>query len=144
MMTKSYKTKTKVSNGILFIVMLLLGICMIIPFIWTLSSSFKNNNEIFAYPIQWIPEVFRWSNYVEVCERIPFITYYLNTLKLAVTVTIGQVITCSLAAYSFSKMQYPGRDKIFLCYLATLMVPWHAIMIPQLSLIHISEPTRPY
>ncbi len=134
-MTKSYKTKTKVSNGILFVVMLLLGICMIIPFVWTLSSSFKNNNEIFAYPIKWIPEVFRWSNYTEVCERIPFVTYYLNTLKLAVIVTVGQVITCSLAAYSFSKMQYPGRDKIFLCYLATLMVPWHAIMIPQFLII---------
>ena len=134
-MTKSYKTKTKVSNGILFVVMLLLGICMIIPFVWTLSSSFKNNNEIFAYPIKWIPEVFRWSNYAEVCERIPFVTYYLNTLKLAVIVTVGQVITCSLAAYSFSKMQYPGRDKIFLCYLATLMVPWHAIMIPQFLII---------
>ena len=103
--------------------------------VWTLSSSFKNNNEIFAYPIKWIPEVFRWSNYAEVCERIPFVTYYLNTLKLAVIVTVGQVITCSLAAYSFSKMQYPGRDKIFLCYLATLMVPWHAIMIPQFLII---------
>ena len=79
--------------------------------------------------------MFRWSNYQEVCERIPFITYYLNTLKLAVIVTLGQLFTCSLAAYSFSKMHYPGRDKIFLCYLATMMVPWHAIMIPQFLVV---------
>lgn len=129
------KIKTGISHGILFVVLSVLGITMIIPFIWTLSASFKNNNEIFAYPISWIPEVFRWSNYREVCEQIPFLTYYLNTLKLAVIVTLGQLITCSLAAYSFSKMHYPGRDKIFLCYLATMMVPWHAIMIPQFIIV---------
>lgn len=127
--------KKTVRHGILFAVMLLVGVCMVIPFIWTLSSSFKNNNEIFTYPIRWIPEIFRISNYKEVWSKIPFMTYYLNTVKLSVIVTLGQVLTCSLAAYSFSKLKYPGRDKIFLCYLATLMVPWHAIMIPQFIII---------
>ena len=131
----SKNTKIRISHGLLFVVLLALGITMIIPFVWSLSASFKNNNEIFAYPVSWIPQVFRWSNYQEVCERIPFITYYLNTLKLAVIVTLGQLFTCSLAAYSFSKMHYPGRDKIFLCYLATMMVPWHAIMIPQFLVV---------
>ncbi|MEF2877340.1 MAG: carbohydrate ABC transporter permease [Blautia sp.] len=131
----SKNTKIRISHGVLFVVLLALGITMIIPFVWSLSASFKNNNEIFAYPVSWIPQVFRWSNYQEVCERIPFITYYLNTLKLAVIVTLGQLFTCSLAAYSFSKMHYPGRDKIFLCYLATMMVPWHAIMIPQFLVV---------
>jgi multiple sugar transport system permease protein len=129
------KKKIKLSNVVLFTVMLFVGISMIIPFIWTLSASFKNNNEIFSYPIKWIPEVFRWSNYAEVFSKIPFFTYYWNTIKLTVIVTVGQVVTCSLAAYSFSKMKYPGRDKIFLCYIATLMVPWHAIMIPQFLII---------
>ena len=87
------------------------------------------------FPIKWIPEVFRWSNYEEVWSRIPFLTYYVNTIKLSVIVTVGQIITCSLAAYSFSKLHYPGRDKIFLCYLATMMVPWHAIMIPQFIIV---------
>jgi len=127
--------KKAVRHGILFAVMLLVGVCMVIPFLWTLSSSFKNNNEIFTYPIRWIPEIFRVSNYKEVWSKIPFMTYYLNTVKLSVIVTLGQVLTCSLAAYSFSKLKYPGRDKIFLCYLATLMVPWHAIMIPQFIII---------
>ena len=132
---ESYKTKTKVLHAILFAVLLVIGIAMIMPFIWTLSSSFKNNNEIFSYPIKWIPEVFRWSNYEEVWSRIPFLLYYVNTIKLSVIVTVGQIITCSLAAYSFSKLHYPGRDKIFLCYLATMMVPWHAIMIPQFIIV---------
>lgn len=134
-MKNSINIKKTVGHGILFAVMLIVGICMVIPFIWTLSSSFKNNNEIFTYPIKWIPEIFRVSNYKEVWSKIPFLTYYLNTVKLSVIVTLGQVLTCSLAAYSFSKLKYPGRDKIFLCYLATLMVPWHAIMIPQFIII---------
>ena len=94
----SKNTKIRISHGVLFVVLLALGITMIIPFVWSLSASFKNNNEIFAYPVSWIPQVFRWSNYQEVCERISFITYYLNTLILAVSVTLGQLFTCSLAA----------------------------------------------
>ena len=100
MFRESYTMKKKITNSILFIAMLLIGRLRIIPFVWTLSSSFKNNNEIFSYPIRWIPEVFRWSNYVEVSEKIPFLTYYLNTLKIALIVTLGQIVTASLAAYS--------------------------------------------
>lgn len=134
-MTGSYKRNIKIQHTVLFAVLLAAGLTMLVPFFWTLSSSLKFDREIFEYPIKWIPEVFRWSNYQEVWTRVPFLTYYLNTFKLSVIVTLGQVLTCSLAAYSFAKMSYPGRDKIFLCYLATMMVPWHAIMIPQFIII---------
>jgi multiple sugar transport system permease protein len=129
------KTKQKIGRGILWIVLLAAGLTMMLPFAWTISSSLKLNKEIFQVPYEWIPKTLHWENYVEVWTAVPFLTYYLNTLKLAVIVTAGQVITCSLAAYSFSKMNYPGRDKIFLCYLATMMVPWHAIMIPQFMIV---------
>ena len=135
MLTKSYKTKIRIQHSVLFVVLLVIGLTMLVPFFWTLSSSLKYDREIFEYPIKWIPEVLRWSNYEEVWTRVNFLTYYLNTIKLSLIVTIGQVVTCSLAAYSFAKMGYPGRDKIFLCYLATMMVPWHAIMIPQFIII---------
>lgn len=135
MLTKSYKRKVHIQHSLLFVILLVIGLTMLVPFFWTLSSSFKYDREIFEYPIKWIPEVFRWSNYQEVWTRVNFLTYYLNTIKLSIIVTLGQVVTCSLAAYSFAKMDYPGRDKIFLCYLATMMVPWHAIMIPQFIII---------
>lgn len=135
MLTKSYKTKIRIQHSVLFVVLLVIGLTMLVPFFWTLFSSLKYDREIFEYPIKWIPEVLRWSNYEEVWTRVNFLTYYLNTIKLSLIVTIGQVVTCSLAAYSFAKMDYPGRDKIFLCYLATMMVPWHAIMIPQFIII---------
>lgn len=129
------KANHSIERTILFIILLIFGITMLVPFIWTLSASFKNNNEIFVYPIKWIPDPIRTTNYQRVWTEIPFFTYYFNTAKLAIIVTIGQLITCSLAAYSFSKLKYPGRDKIFLCYLGTMMVPWHAIMIPQFIIV---------
>ena len=135
MLTKSYKRKVRIQHSLLFVILMIIGLTMLVPFFWTLSSSFKYDREIFEYPIKWIPEVFRWSNYQEVWTRVNFLTYYLNTIKLSIIVTVGQVVTCSLAAYSFAKMDYPGRDKIFLCYLATMMVPWHAIVIPQFIII---------
>ncbi len=129
------KLKRRVFRTTLFFVLLAVGIIMIIPFLWTLSSSFKTNNEIFAVPFHWIPESLMLRNYITVWTEVPFLTYYLNTIKLSVIVTLIQVVTCSLAAYAFSKMTFPGRDQIFLCYLATMMVPWHAIMIPQFIII---------
>ena len=133
---ESYKTKTKVLHAILFVVLLVIGYCDDHS---RLSGHFLHHLRItmrfFHIRSNGLPEVFRWSNYEEVWSRIPFLTYYVNTIKLSVIVTVGQIITCSLAAYSFSKLHYPGRDKIFLCYLATMMVPWHAIMIPQFIIV---------
>lgn len=122
-------------RGVLWCVLAILGLLMIIPFLWTISASLKTNTEIFSVPFRWIPETFHWENYVKIWTEIPFLTYYLNTLKIAVIVTVGQVLTSSLAAYSFAKMNYPGRDKVFLCYLATMMIPFHAIMIPQFIMV---------
>lgn len=108
---------------------------MVVPFLWMVSASFKLNTEIFEYPVRWIPRVFRMDNYEKVWNNIPFPIYFLNTLKLSVIITVLQLFTCSLAAYAFTKLRFPGRDLIFLGYLATMMVPWHAIMIPQFIVV---------
>ncbi len=128
---KLEKKKITAGDVVLFIVLILVAFTMVVPFAWMLSASFKNNNEIFLYPIRWIPDPVRVSNYVKVWTEIPFLKYFLNTLVYSVIVTVGQIITCSFAAYAFSKLHFPGRDKIFMLYLGTMMVPWHAIMIPQ-------------
>ncbi|MCH4191681.1 MAG: carbohydrate ABC transporter permease [Butyrivibrio sp.] len=125
------KIRRELSNIILFAVLLLVAFIMVVPFVWMISASFKNNNEIFLYPIRWIPNPIRLKNYVAVWTEIPFLKYFTNTLIYSVIVTAGQIFTCSLAAYAFSKLRFPGRDAIFMVYLATMMVPWHAIMIPQ-------------
>lgn len=134
-MNKECRKKIKLSTICIYIACILVAAIMLIPFVWMLSASFKAKNEIFTTPIKWIPEVFRTVNYEKIFNDIPFLTYFLNTLKITVAVTALQLVTCSMAAYAFSKLKFPGRDKIFLAYLGTMMVPWHAIMIPQFIII---------
>ena len=112
------------------------AVTSLLPFLWMLSGSLKSNNELFAWPIQWIPANPRFQNFKDVLTQIPFVTYFLNTLKLSVINTSLQVITCSLAAYAFSKIEFPGRDKLFLVYLGTMMVPFHVTMIPQYMIMN--------
>ena len=129
------KNKIKVPGVILFIVCVLVAAVMLIPFIWMLSASFKQNTEIFRKPLQWLPEIFRIENYTRVWTQVNFLKYYLNTIKVTVISVAIQVLTCSLAAFAFTKLKFPGRDKIFFAYIATMMVPWNAIMIPQFIII---------
>lgn len=131
----SNKVSRVALGSVRMILLLAVAFIMVLPFVWMLSSSLKYDKEIFTYPTKWIPEVFRWANYQEVWTRISFPTFYLNTIKLAAIITAGQLLTCSLAAYAFAKLNFPGRDKLFLGYLGTMMIPWHAIMIPQFIII---------
>lgn len=131
------KKRSRISKRtiLLFIVCLIVAFVMIIPFYWMVSASFKAKTEIFTKPIQWIPRAFRTVNYETVLHQIPFPIYFFNTAKITICVTLLQLITCSMAAFAFAKLNFPGRDKIFLGYLATMMVPWHAIMIPQFMVV---------
>ncbi len=129
------KRNERIVNTIFLIIAILVAVIMIVPFLWMLSASFKLKNEIFSVPIQWIPKTFHLDNYDEVLNKINFPTYFLNTAKITVSITLLQVITCSMAAYAFSKLKWPGRDMVFLLYLGTMMIPWHAIMIPQFVII---------
>lgn len=111
------------------------SVTMIFPFLWMLSASFKDSLEVFANPMQLIPESFDFANYVYIWNRAKYPVLFFNTLKLAGIITLLQLITCSLAAYAFSKLEFPERDKLFIVYLATLMVPYQVVMIPQFSII---------
>jgi multiple sugar transport system permease protein len=99
------------------------------------TSSLKTNNEVFTIPIQWIPEDFRWGNYVEIWRRSDVETWIKNTLMLSVVITFLQLFTGSFAAYGFSRVRFPGRDVLFLAYVGTIAVPWQAYMIPQFILM---------
>jgi multiple sugar transport system permease protein len=136
-MSKNISKKPKIKPRLMinFILCVIIAFIMIIPFVWMLSASFKAKTEIFTDPIQWIPRVFRTVNYEKVLNDIPFPIYFLNTAKITICVTALQLVTCSMAAFAFAKLKFPGRDKLFLAYLGTMMVPWHAIMIPQFMVI---------
>jgi multiple sugar transport system permease protein len=112
---------------------LLTALCLLVlvPFAWMISSSLKHDNQVFTVPTQWIPREFVWSNYVDIWTQIPMLAYLRNSAFLAITISALQVLTGSFAAYGFAKLRFPGRDWLFLAYLATIAVPWQAYMIPQ-------------
>lgn len=106
------------------------GLIMVLPFLWSVTTSFKQPDQVFTLPPFSVPWPLDFSAYVQVLDRINFGLYALNTLKIASLVTLGQVITSSLAGYAFAKIDFPGRNIIFLLFLATMMVPAAVTMIP--------------
>jgi multiple sugar transport system permease protein len=111
--------------------LLLIGVfVMITPFIWSFTTSFKELRQVFGTPWFYIPWPLNFSAYEAVFNRIAFVTYLLNTFKVAFLITAGQVLTCSLAGYAFARLRFPGRNQLFLAYLATMMIPGIVTMIP--------------
>jgi len=115
----------------LYIVLIAVALFTLIPFVWMISSSLKLDREVFAYPMKWIPETFRWENYLLIWQKVPMLTYFKNTAFIAIVVTTLQTLTSSFAAYAFAKLSFKGRDVLFLAYIATIAVPWQAYMLPQ-------------
>lgn len=106
------------------------ALTMITPFLWMVSTSLKPLEQVFVYPPQWVPNPVQWQNYQELLSRVPFAAYALNSLKIAAAITLGQLFTCSLAGYAFARLRFPGRDVLFLAYIATMMIPGQVTMIP--------------
>ena len=106
------------------------GVLMLIPFVWMVSTSFKSLDQVFTYPPVWIPNPFVWENYPEAFTSVPFALWFVNSFKISAAVTLGQLFTCSLAGFTFARMRFPGREALFLLYLATMMVPLHVTIIP--------------
>jgi multiple sugar transport system permease protein len=111
------------------------GITMAFPFLWMLSTSIKPEHEVFTSGLSLIPRTVRLDNYHEMTHQIPFGGYYMNSVIVSVAITLGQVLTSAMAAFAFARLRFPGRDRIFLCYLGTLMVPSAVLMIPNFMLL---------
>ncbi|WP_156374060.1 carbohydrate ABC transporter permease [Cellulomonas sp. Leaf334] len=120
-----------VRTAVMYVLITVIALGVLVPFVWMVSSSLKNNNEVFTVPTQWIPRDFQWNNYVDIWSRIPMTTYLRNSLFLSLVITFLQVLTGSFAAYGFSKVRWRGRDALFVAYIATIAVPWQAYMVPQ-------------
>ncbi len=118
-----------------YILLTLFGVSMVIPFLWMVSTSLKEPGDVFTYPPKWVPVPIIWENYPKAWNAVPFARGYMNSIFVAVTVTFGQVFTSSLAAYAFARLSFPGRDKLFLGYLGTMMIPGAVTMIPVFILL---------
>lgn len=131
------KTKKRITGGTIGILAILgLGtVVMIVPFIWMVLTSFKTYQETLAVPIQWFPSSFQLDNYKEVLNKLNFGRYYVNTIITTTSVTILQVLICSMAAYGFARLEFPGRNFMFFLVLSMLMIPQQMTLIPSFVLL---------
>ena len=100
------------------------------PLLWMISTSLKDDPQVYVVPPIWIPNPSRPLNYVEILTRRPMGLYFLNTLRYSIPSAIGVLLSCALVAYSFARMRWPGRDVLFFLCLATMMIPFQVTMIP--------------
>ena len=124
------KTKKRISNLIIQIILIIMAALAIFPFLWMVSTSLKGAQEAFAYPPSLIPEIFRWENYKKALTDLPFDKAYFNSLKLAVINVTGQVTTSAMAGYALGKLKFRGSNVVFGGFITVMMVPYTVISIP--------------
>jgi multiple sugar transport system permease protein len=120
---------------ILYVVLLPGALVFASVFVYAVLSAVKPPDEVLSTPIKWLPSQFRWSNFKQPFEQVPFARYYINSVVVGVAVTLLNVVTCTLAGYSFSKFAYRGRSLLFLIVMATMMIPLEVIYVPLYALV---------
>jgi len=115
---------------LLHAVLLITGFLTILPFLWMLSTSLKSEGTVFIYPPKWSPDPIVWENYLEAWTFLPMGQAYVNSLKISLIVMAGSLFTSPLAGYTFAKLQFPGRNVLFVLLLATMMIPGQVTLVP--------------
>jgi multiple sugar transport system permease protein len=121
-----------VKKALLWVLLAAVGVTTVVPLVWMINTSLKGEGD---------RETDFWAghptlgNYVRVFHTVPFGRFYLNSMMVAVVVTVGQLVTSALAAYAFARLDFPGRNKIFFAYLATMMVPGAVTMVPRFVIL---------
>lgn len=123
-------------NVIFHLLIYAAALATVAPFIWMVLTSFKNLGEILIYPPKWLPEKFQIENYLNAFRAAPFARFYFNSVFVAIAVTLGQLVTCSMAAFAFARLKFWGRDVLFLIFLGTMMIPGQVTMIPSFMVLY--------
>ena len=124
------RTKQQVGHVLLYLALIAGAILMMLPFVYMFSTSLKPLSEVFATPVKWIPSEIKWDNFTTVWREHPIGRYFKNSIIVAVSVTLLNLLTCSLGGYAFAKFKFPGRTLMFGIVLATLMIPLASMIIP--------------
>jgi multiple sugar transport system permease protein len=124
---------------LLYLLLILSGLVMIVPFAWMVSTSLKSGEYVLRMPPQWIPNPATFDSYRRIFDLYPIGRMLFNSLLVAGLTTLGQLITCSMAAYAFARLKFRGHHLVFLLYLATLMVPFQVTITPLFILMRIFD-----
>ncbi len=127
----SHKTRHRIWRSVLYVVLILTSIVMAFPLIWMLLTSLKTYAEANAPKIVWFPAQPQLTAYLEILSKPDFVRSYFNSTFVAVLALVGTLISIAAVAYAFSRLEWPGRDIIFLLMLGTLMIPAQALIVPQ-------------
>lgn len=128
------RRRTQLMNALTHAALIACSAVVLLPLLYQLSTSLKEAGDVFLFPPQWIPNPVRWQNYVDAITAIPFFVYLGNTVMITALSILGKVLSVTLVAFAFSRLQWWGRDTLFFVMLATLMLPPHVTLIPQFIL----------
>jgi multiple sugar transport system permease protein len=125
------KRPVSIASLMTHLILILGAVVFVIPFLWMVLTSLKTLGESTQVPPVIFPAVLQWSNYSEVLATLPFLQFYANTLLMTAGRTVGQLLFCSLAAYAFARIEFPGRNTLFVLALSALMIPTYLLLLPQ-------------
>jgi multiple sugar transport system permease protein len=123
------------SRQFVAVLLVLLACLWLAPIVWTLSTSLRTPAQSFSLPPKWLPTDLAWRNYAQVFDSVPFAEILLNSVKVSAAIVLGQLVTASLAGYAFARLNFPGKNLLFLLLMASLMVPAQATIIPVFLLV---------
>ena len=127
---RTIKLSRIVQAVVVYGILIALSVIVLVPAAWMLSTALKPQSQIFAFPPVYIPHPLLWSNFVDALTAEPFDLYARNTFLLVIVNVIGQLLSCTLIAYGFARLRFPGRNVLFMVMLATLLIPPQVTMIP--------------
>jgi len=116
--------------ALLHLLLLAFSAACLVPFLWMISTSFKRQTDVFSFSASLLPHPFVTTAYSKLIHTAPIVRWFLNSLLYAGTVTAGQLVISTIAAYAFAQMRFKGRDTVFFIYLGTMMVPFQVTLVP--------------
>jgi ABC-type glycerol-3-phosphate transport system permease component len=133
----SLRWQRRTNSLIVFTTLLLLAVIVVgVPVGWVILTALKARQQIFAWPPVYFPDPVRWDNFTEVMTAIPFARFALNSVFISLMNIIGRVLSCSLVAFAFARLRFPGKNLLFFLLLSTLMIPHQITLIPQFVLFN--------
>ncbi len=134
--TAIYRVRRGLWSVLIYSLLLFTAVIMALPFFWMITTSLKDVYQALRLPPVWIPNPLHWENYVSAWNAAPFGRYFFNSFLIAITTTVGEVITTIFAAYAFAKMNFFGKSVLFNLFLGTLMIPGQMLLVPSFVLIN--------
>ena len=128
---RSRSTKWVSRRALLYVVLVIGALVFAYPFLWMISTSLKSPTAVYQNSLQLIPRSFDWADYPQALNQFPFAQGLENTLIITVGVMVGTLVSVTLAAYTFSRLQFKFRDPLFYLCLSTMMIPYQVILLPQ-------------